>query len=103
MIAAIFIEFSLWWSGVPKAKAVTAKDARKYDGEKRGGDLFRNPLEGGAMPFDVNGLWAGRDRGSEEETRYTNAGRGTGRSLPEAGETGSPGEESPNSAGQCAG
>ena len=31
------------------------------------------------------------------------AGRRTGRSLPEAWETGLPGEESPNSAGQCAG
>jgi len=30
-------------------------------------------------------------------------GRRTGRSLPEAWETGQPGEESPNSAGQCAG
>jgi len=55
------------------------------------------------MPFDANGLWACRIEGAEEETRYTNAGRGTGRSLPGAGETGSPGEESPNSAGQCAG
>ena len=32
-----------------------------------------------------------------------NPGRGTGRSLPGTWETGSPGEESPNSAGQCAG
>ena len=31
------------------------------------------------------------------------AGRRTGRSLPEVWETGHPGEESPNSAGQCAG
>jgi len=73
--------------------------------QREGEESPRCEMDGSILSVDSNdsGFEDAKAGGLITFRGKLSTGRRTGRSLPEAWETGSPGEESPNSAGQCAG